>query len=64
MNATALALSRVKMTMRVYRVNPAGTVIEDRGTVTVPYGRGPVPLMPPPAPCKCPRCRAGQAVTL
>jgi hypothetical protein len=64
-NTTAPPQSRVKMSIRVYRVDRHGSVTEDRGTVTtISYGEEPpLPTMAVKPPCKCPRCRAGQAVT-
>jgi uncharacterized protein DUF6415 len=48
----------------VYTVDRAGVVLEDRGTVSVPYGQDLPPMMPMNPPCKCPqhRARAGRAV--
>ncbi|MHB9861702.1 hypothetical protein [Streptomyces sp. YIM S03343] len=48
-----------KMTMRVYIVDSAGVLREDRGTVSVPYGTDLPPIMPLIPPCECQRCRAG-----
>ncbi|MER5788003.1 DUF6415 family natural product biosynthesis protein [Streptomyces sp. NPDC001980] len=48
------------MTMRVYRVNREGTVVEDRGTVSVRHGRQPAPDTPLP-PCTCRRCRGSRS---
>jgi hypothetical protein len=47
------------MTMRVYRVNCEGTVVEDRGTVSIRHGQDPPPDTPLP-PCTCRRCRNEQ----
>ncbi|MEV5934626.1 hypothetical protein ACIQCD_23010 [Streptomyces sp. NPDC093250] len=63
MNATARRKLGVKMTIEVFTVNQCGRVIEDRGTVCVTNGRGPIPLGHNWPPCACPRHRAGQAVT-
>ena len=60
MNATAPTEPQTKMTMRVYRVNREGTVVEDRGTVSIRHDEQPAPDMPLP-PCTCRRCRDGQA---
>ncbi|MFF9238365.1 hypothetical protein ACF1AY_15730 [Streptomyces sp. NPDC014776] len=52
------------MTIRVYQVDRAGTITRDRGEISViPYGEDPLPVSSAFPPCKCPRCRAGQAVT-
>ncbi|MFE7269976.1 DUF6415 family natural product biosynthesis protein [Streptomyces sp. NPDC057623] len=48
------------MTMRIYTMDRSGTVIEERGTVSVPDSQGPLPLMSMSPQCACPRCRAGQ----
>ncbi|CAL9290743.1 hypothetical protein [Streptomyces sp. SudanB182_2057] len=52
------------MTMHVYTVDRYGTVVQDRGTVTVVIGDGPPPLTLNTAfpPCACPRHRSGPAV--
>ena len=64
-NTTALVGPKVKMSIRVYRVDRHGSVTEDRGTLTsINYGeKPPLSAMGPTPPCKCPRCRAGQAGT-
>lgn len=64
MNATAPPKRGVKMTIEVYTVTRGGKVVRDRGTVvTVRHGKEPIPVGCAWPPCKCPRCRAGQAVT-
>ncbi|MFF1279902.1 hypothetical protein ACFVY4_03755 [Streptomyces sp. NPDC058299] len=51
------------MTMRVYAVDPYGTITQQRGTVTVTPGNHPLPLMSTAyLACQCPRHRSGQAV--
>ncbi|MFF9097545.1 hypothetical protein ACF1AX_31040 [Streptomyces sp. NPDC014802] len=66
-NGTAPSQSRPpghKMTIRVYQVDRAGTITQDRGKVSViPYGADQLPVSVGFPPCACPRCRAGQAVT-
>ncbi|WP_369389386.1 hypothetical protein AB5J72_18575 [Streptomyces sp. CG1] len=51
------------MTMWVYTVDRHGTIILDRGTITVAYGDRPLPPVMDTRypPRTCPRCRAGQA---
>ncbi|MFS4093674.1 hypothetical protein [Streptomyces sp. AF1A] len=66
-NGTARPPSKTRgggMTMRVYAVNRAGTITQDRGTVTVAYGNQPMPVGLGTAfpPCGCLRCRTRQAV--
>ncbi|MFS8201013.1 hypothetical protein ACLVWQ_20275 [Streptomyces sp. CWNU-52B] len=50
---------RSRLTLRVYRVDAAGAVTEDRGRVEVlTGGRGAaLPLTSAYPPCRCPRCR-------
>jgi len=62
-NGTAPPKPSVKMTMRVYTVNRAGIITEDRGPVSVLPSDQPLPVSTAFPPCRCPRCRAGQAVT-
>lgn len=61
-NATAPRKPGAKMSIRVYTVDRHGTRIEDRGTVDIPHGFEPLPLMSVNPPCRCPHCRTGQAV--
>ncbi|MGW5610135.1 hypothetical protein ACWEWI_29425 [Streptomyces sp. NPDC003753] len=61
-NTTVPARSRVKMRIRVYRVDRHGTVTRDRGTVAAIHA-GEETTSPLNPPCSCSRCRAGQAVT-
>lgn len=63
MNATGPRRRRVKMTLHVYTVNRKGQVIEDRGTVKVRDHQVPTPVRDVYPLCRCPRHRAGQAVT-
>lgn len=52
------------MTIRVYTVDRNGTVTEDRGTATsIRAGKHELPEVSGFPPCKCWRCRSGQAVT-
>jgi hypothetical protein len=60
-NATAPGKPGVKMTIHVYTMDRHGTRTEDRGTVDIPHSSEPLPLMSMNPPCRCPRCRAGQA---
>ena len=62
-NGTAPPQPTAKMTMRVYTVNRAGIVTEDRGLVGVLPSDQPAPLSTAFPPCQCPRCGAGRAVT-
>lgn len=64
-NATAPAVQsppRAKLTVRVYTVDRTGAYVEERGTVSVPYGTDLPLLMPIDPPCECPLHRSGQAV--
>ncbi|TXJ76329.1 hypothetical protein E2C11_21365 [Streptomyces lavendulae] len=49
------------MTMRVCTMDPAGTVTQDRGTVSVTAGNG-LPLPDSSPACQCPLCRLGRPV--
>ncbi|MEU3839036.1 DUF6415 family natural product biosynthesis protein [Streptomyces sp. NPDC028635] len=60
MQATSPNDPGVKMTLRVYRVDRYGTVIQDRGTVKVVTTDEPLPLSTAYPPCGCPTCRAGR----
>lgn len=62
-NGTAPPKHPVKMTMRVYTVNRAGIVTENRSPVSVLPSNQPLPMSTAFPPCQCPRCRSGQAVT-
>ncbi|MEU0738328.1 hypothetical protein [Streptomyces sp. NPDC006134] len=61
MKATAREKRGAKMTLRVYRVDADGAVVEDRGTVSVTDRTGPPPLHSGFPPCACPRHRDEQA---
>ncbi|MEV5876124.1 DUF6415 family natural product biosynthesis protein [Streptomyces sp. NPDC052101] len=56
------AVPRGGMTMWVYTVDRYGSIIHDRGTVTVAYGNQSLPPVMSTAypPCECSRCRHGQ----
>ncbi|MFD1659804.1 hypothetical protein ACFSL4_16785 [Streptomyces caeni] len=61
-NTTTPARPRVKMSIRVYRVDRHGSVTQDRGTVmSLPHGYEPAlePLSTDPERCRCPIHRAG-----
>ncbi|MFE3635492.1 hypothetical protein [Streptomyces cellostaticus] len=61
MKATARPEPGVKMRLRVYSVNRAGIITEDRGCLDVLPQAGP-PQMVSTAfpPCACPRCVAAR----
>jgi hypothetical protein len=59
MQATAPTAPGAKMTIRVYRMDREGTVIEDRGTVSILHGQDLPPSTPFP-PCACRHCRGEQ----
>lgn len=63
MKTTAPTEPGTKMTIRVYTVDRHGLVTEDRGTVSIVAGEGPLPESNGFPPCTCRRCRAGRAVT-
>ncbi|MCX5060639.1 hypothetical protein OHB10_20155 [Streptomyces sp. NBC_01597] len=50
--------SRSRLTIRVYRIDTAGTVTADSGRVEILTSRraGPVPRASAYPPCACPRC--------
>lgn len=50
----------VKMRLRVYSVNRAGIITEDRGSLDVLPETGPPPLSTAFPPCACPRCVAAR----
>lgn len=53
------------MTIRVYTVNRHGTVIRERGTVTVPPGSSrPLPFSSGFPPCDCLGCRKSRTVSV
>ncbi|WP_129307636.1 hypothetical protein [Streptomyces sp. L2] len=62
-NGTTPFMPAATMTIRVYTVNRAGVVTQNRGPVGVlPHDR-PLPLSTAFPPCRCPRCRAGKTVS-
>lgn len=61
MKATAREERGSKMTLRVYRVDAHGAVVEDRGTVSVADPTGPLPPSQGFPPCACPRHRDERA---
>ncbi|MFD4258260.1 hypothetical protein ACFWR9_11665 [Streptomyces sp. NPDC058534] len=63
MKPTAPRKPGVKMTLHVYRVNQAGAVTEDRGTVNVGSRKKLPPKNDAYPPCTCPRHRAERAAT-
>ncbi|GAB2876233.1 hypothetical protein GCM10027074_50310 [Streptomyces deserti] len=50
---------RSRLTLRVYKIDAAGTVTEDCGKVEIPADEHstPVPFMSAYPPCACSRCR-------
>lgn len=51
----------VKMTIRVYSVNRGGQVTQDRGTLSIMPGEGPLPTTAEYPPCECVGCRGRRA---
>ncbi|GAB1336376.1 hypothetical protein ACE1SV_29660 [Streptomyces sp. E-15] len=52
-----------KMTIRVYRVNRYGAVVQEYGSVSVPPAEGSPPFTSAYPACECPNCRTGDTTS-